>query len=117
VIELPPAPGTTHVDLSRPECRALNDRLRELGNERRRWADRLASATSYEERQQILRTIEGLDDSISLVREEMYGEGCYVLSTPFITRLLGITHLELTQIHAVLRGGPGPVPPTTTWFG
>jgi hypothetical protein len=56
----------------------------------------LQSATSHEERQEILRTIGGLDDSIQLLQEELYDHGCYV-SPPVITRLVGINFLELTQ--------------------
>ena len=83
-------------DLSRPECRGPYERIKELEAHRRRWVDRLQYATSYEERQEILRTIEGLDDSIQVLQEELHHQGCYV-SPPVITRLLGVDNLELTQ--------------------
>ena len=102
-------------DLSRPECRAPYERIKELEFHRRRWADRLQYA-SYEERLEILHTIEGLDNRILSLQDELYDHGCYV-SPPVITRLLGVEHLELTQsIQYCALDGSGVADDNTVWL-
>lgn len=84
------------IDLTRPECKATYNRMKELERSRRQWADRLQYTTDYEERQNILHTIEGLDNSIQMHREELLNDGCYDRPV-VVTKVLEIPHLEHTQ--------------------
>lgn len=106
VTRCPPAYNS---DLSRPECRDRYNRIKELEVERRRYAELLASATSHERRKQILHTIEGLDNSIQLLEEELYSEGCYVSTVPLIPLLqvIGLEATQSTQYYAVEGTGAG----------
>lgn len=93
---MPAAPSGTLPDLSTPACRRIYNRVRELRATRKQWADRLATTTNAEERENILRTIEGLDNSLQMLEEELHEEGCYH-SPPSPNTLLKITGIEVTQ--------------------
>jgi hypothetical protein len=97
------------IDLSRPECVARYDRIKELDVERRRYAEMLASATSHEQRKQILHTIEGLDNSISILQDELYSDGCYVSTGPPIPvlQVIGLEATQSTQYNAMDGTGAG----------
>jgi hypothetical protein len=88
-------PGPT-LDLTRPECRQINNRIKELRRELRRWAERLRDTRDPEERENILHTMDGLENSISSYEEQLYENGCYV-SPQVIVRLLAVAHVERTQ--------------------
>jgi hypothetical protein len=96
---MPPLPPPGQVDMSRPECRHLQNEKKELERQRRIWAQRLQSATSPEEKEGILATIDGLDTSIQDREERLMEEGCYIGpgGTPVLTRVLEVVHIELTQ--------------------
>ena len=84
--------------MSRPECTAMAEEIRELRRQRSYWVGRLQSATTAEERDGIIATIDGLDNSLQLKEEELFKTGCYLGSgPPVIAKLLEIVHLELTQ--------------------
>lgn len=84
------------IDMTRPECKDTYIRMKELQRSRRQWADRLRDTTDYEERQNILHTIEGLDNSIQMHREDLLNYACYDRPV-VVTKVLQIPHLEHTQ--------------------
>lgn len=84
------------LDLTRPECRQINNRIKELRQDLRRWRDRLRTTSDPEERANIQHVMDGLEDSISTYDEQLFENGCYV-SPPMIVRLLSAEHIEYTQ--------------------
>ncbi len=113
---MPPVPCIPQVDLSRRECRDTYNRIKELHAARQRHADRLQSATSYEERQEILRIIEGLDEAIQFWREELYTQGCYVSTVPLIplVQVVGVEATQSTQYFSV--EGSGAAADNSVWL-
>ena len=68
-------------DLSRPECRNLDQTIKRLQLERKKWVDRYQAATSQEAKQEAAHNIEKIDDHISYWRDEMHFQGCFTLPT------------------------------------
>jgi hypothetical protein len=83
-------------DLSRPECRNLDQTIKRLQLERKKWVDRYQAATSQEAKQEAAHNIEKIDDHISYWRDEMHFQGCFTLPTT-VPRLLDLQRPELTQ--------------------
>lgn len=92
---MPPVTGPP-INTSNPECRRLDRRRRELRADRQRWFERLRTTRDPDERDNILHTIEGLDNSLQMLEEQLHEEGCYRSPVP-PGMLLQIDGVELTQ--------------------
>ena len=99
-------------DLSRPECRNLDQTIKRLQLERKKWVDRYQAATSQEAKQEAAHNIEKIDDHISYWRDEMHFQGCFSLPTT-VGRLLDLHHLELTQSTQYYSRSGARAPPRT----
>jgi len=104
------------IDIHRPECKRIADQIKELQREKRTWADRLRTTTDPEERDNIIHTIEGIENHIQFYDEQLMEEGCYLPPPVVVTRLLEIVHIEQTQsTQYYSAAGTGAGPDNSVW--
>lgn len=104
------------IDMSRPECRNLANQIKVLQREKRTWADLLRTTTDPEERDNIIHTIDGIENHIQFYDEQLLEEGCFLPPPVIVTRLLEVVHIEQTQsTQYYSAAGTGAGPDNSIW--
>jgi hypothetical protein len=106
---MPVNPLIPQVNLKRPECVALANRIKELRALQQEYRDQLRNTRDLEERQQILDILAGLEEHISALLEELAFQGCYVVPTQrgLFLKLVGLEATQSTQFFALEGTGAG----------
>src|SRR5215204_7057507 len=106
---MPPNPQIPQINQQRPECVALDNRRRRLRALRTRYQDELQHTQDLEEREQILRIIQGLDDQIDALDGELAFQQCYVFPTQpgNFLKVVGVEATQSTQFLSIEGTGAG----------
>ena len=94
---MPATPQVPQIDRERPECVALENRIKQRQRSLAQWRRRLEQPHSLEEREEILRNIRVLSEEIRDLEEEFGFLGCYIPPPPQQIGLLKIVGVEATQ--------------------
>lgn len=95
--------------MSRPECRRMDSRIKQLEASLRSWAQRLETERDPEERDRIRDTMNGLENSIQELDTDLFEAGCYEIHGPIIPgiKVPTIEVTQSTQYHHLLGTGAG----------
>ena len=106
---MPPDPQIPQINQQRPECVALANRRKQLRALMNRYRDELQHTQDLEEREQILRIIEGLEEHIDALNEELSFQQCYVFSTQpgIFLKVVGVEATQSTQFLSIEGTGAG----------
>jgi len=99
------------IDKQRPECVALDNRIKQRRASQKRYRDDLQHTQDLEEREQILRILESLEEEIAALQEELGFELCYVFGPTqpgLFLKVVGVEATQSTQFLAIEGTGAGP---------
>lgn len=106
---MPPNPQIPQINQQRPECVELADRRKQFQDLRNDYQRELQHTQDLEEREQILRIIEGLDERIDDVNGELAFQQCYVLPAQpgLFLKVVGMEATQSTQFLSIEGTGAG----------
>jgi hypothetical protein len=93
-------PDSSHIpqiDRSRPECVALDNRIKQRRASLARFRQQLQQMQDLEEREEILRNIDSLSQQVDGLMEELAFSACYVIDVPQQNRFIKVVGIEATQ--------------------
>jgi len=93
---MPTNPKIPQINPGRPECVGIASRIKELLKLQRDYRDELKHTRDPEEREHILDILEGLEEHIDALRQELADQMCYESPTP-LGMFLKIISVETTQ--------------------
>ena len=106
---MPPSPQIPQIDRQRPECVALDNRIKQRRASLARFRAQLQQTQDLEEREEILRNINILSEEVEALLEELAFEGCYVFPTERGTflKVVGVEATQSTQFLSIEGTGAG----------
>ena len=108
---MPDSSRIPHIDRQRPECVALDNRIKQRRVSLARFRQQLQQTQDLEEREEILRNIDALSEEIDALREELGFAGCYIIDVPqrnMFLKVIGIEATQSTQYFSIEGTGAGP---------
>ncbi len=108
---MPDSSRIPHIDRQRPECVALDNRIKQRRASLARFRQQLQQTQDLEEREEILRNIDALSEEIDALREELGFAGCYIIDVPqrnLFLKVVGIEATQSTQYFSIEGTGAGP---------
>jgi hypothetical protein len=106
---MPANPQIPQINRQRPECVALDNRIKQRRASLVRFRQQLQQTHDLEEREEILRNINILTEEIDALLEELAFEGCYVFPTRrgMFLKVIGIEATQSTQYLSIEGTGAG----------